>query len=46
MSNPNASAEAKEHSCQVIDEFERNPETREQRAMYNDEKDETRVNVG
>ncbi|EKM50317.1 uncharacterized protein PHACADRAFT_214017 [Phanerochaete carnosa HHB-10118-sp] len=46
MHNPNISEEAKEHSRQVVDDLERDLQTKEQRAKYDDDKDETRVNAG
>ena len=44
MKNPNVSEEAKEHSRQVIDDFDSDSHSYQQRQEH--EKDETRVNAG
>ncbi|KAI0365204.1 hypothetical protein BV20DRAFT_973514 [Pilatotrama ljubarskyi] len=46
LKNPNVSEEAKEHSRQAIEELEQQPETKETRAGYEEDKDEVRQNAG
>ncbi|KAF7797256.1 hypothetical protein EIP86_008449 [Pleurotus ostreatoroseus] len=46
MKNPNVSEEAKERSAQIVDDLEHDEATHQQRAQYDEHKDETRVNAG
>ncbi|KAH9908238.1 uncharacterized protein BXZ73DRAFT_109962 [Epithele typhae] len=46
INNPNVSEEAKEHSRQMIEELEHDPELSVTREGYEDDKDNTRVNAG